>query len=92
MFGYANLMKSDDELSKIIQKAKSEVQPGEKYRHYKGNLYTVLEIALIEATLEPAVMYRAEYGAKLTFIRTVKEWSDQVTFKGKSTPRFSKTS
>ena len=36
------------------------VQPG-RYRHYKGNEYTVLGVVLHSATPEELVVYRQEY-------------------------------
>jgi hypothetical protein len=37
------------------------VTPG-RYRHYKGGEYDVLGVALLEATLEPHVIYRPVHG------------------------------
>ena len=41
----------------------STVKPG-RYRHYKGNEYTVLGVAKHSETLEPMVVYRADYGER----------------------------
>ena len=32
----------------------------EKYRHYKGGMYTILAVALTESSLDPVVVYRSE--------------------------------
>lgn len=34
-------------------------KPGSRHRHYKGGLYRIEAIATVEATLEPAVLYRS---------------------------------
>lgn len=46
----------------------STVKPG-RYRHYKGNEYTVLGVAKHSETLEPMVVYRAEYGERGLWVR-----------------------
>lgn len=38
-----------------------EIRPG-RYRHYKGNEYTVIGTARHSETLEEFVVYRQEYG------------------------------
>lgn len=35
-----------------------------RYRHFKGNLYEVVDVALHSETMEPHVVYRALYGAE----------------------------
>jgi hypothetical protein len=38
--------------------------PPKRYRHYKGNAYTVLGMARPSETLEDLVVYRQEYGER----------------------------
>ena len=45
--------------------------PAGLYRHYKGGLYEVLDIARHSETLEPLVVYRALYGAHGLWVRPV---------------------
>ena len=44
------------------------VQPG-RYRHYKGNEYTVLGVARHSETLDELVVYRQEYGEHGLWVR-----------------------
>lgn len=38
--------------------------PAGKYRHYKGGLYEVIDVARHSETLESMVVYRALYGER----------------------------
>lgn len=82
-------MKNDDELNQILRSANTEISSDKKYKHYKGGVYKVICVALLESTLAPCVVYQAQYGKKLVFIRSVKEWNEIVEFNGESLPRFS---
>lgn len=59
-----------------------------KYRHYKGNLYTVLGIAKHSETLEEMVVYRAEYGEHGLWVRPAAMFEELVEVNGESVPRF----
>ena len=59
-----------------------------KYRHYKGNLYTVLGIARHSETLEEMVVYRAEYGEHGLWVRPAAMFEETVVINGQSAPRF----
>ena len=64
---------------------------GEVYRHYKGNLYKVIDFAL-HSTDEWVVVYQGLYkdtAAKL-FTRPVSEWFEIVEWQGNRVPRFKK--
>ena len=49
------------------------------YRHYKGNRYRVLELALHSETLTPMVVYRALYGPGEIWTRPADMWNETVT-------------
>lgn len=86
---------SQEELAQIIHQAEQQVEVGATYAHYKhpeDNLYVVTAVALIEATDEPAVIYKALYGAKVTFVRPVSVWCESVEWQGRLVPRFVKVS
>lgn len=80
--------KSLDELAKIIDKASQEVEIGARYMHYKQLYYIVENVAILEATNGPAVIYRAEYDKRLLFIRPLSVWLEAVEWQGEAVPRF----
>lgn len=55
--------------------------PGTRLRHYKGGLYTVVGSCLIEATLQPGVLYKPQQGDSqdVTWMRPLAEFHDLVT-------------
>jgi hypothetical protein len=63
------------------------VPPG-RYRHYKGNEYTVMGIARHSETDEELVVYRQEYGDRSLWVRPLAMFQETVTVKGKEMPRF----
>ena len=63
------------------------VQPG-RYRHYKGNAYTVLGVARHSETLEEFVVYRQEYGDHALWVRPAAMFVETVVVDGKTVPRF----
>lgn len=79
-------------LAKQIEDAKSVITVGAEYWHYKGRekVYKVLGLGFIEANDELCVIYQAQYGERLTFLRPLTIWLEQVEWEGKTMPRFSK--
>jgi hypothetical protein len=65
----------------------ADVQPG-RYRHYKGNEYTVLGLARHSETLEDHVVYRQEYGDHGLWVRPAAMFAESVVVDGKTVPRF----
>lgn len=80
------------ELARELNGAKTKVTIGAKYRHYKGadKIYEVVGLGFLEATDEICVIYQAQYEERLTFIRPLSIWLEQVEWKGKTIPRFTK--
>jgi hypothetical protein len=64
-----------------------EIKPG-RYRHYKGNEYTVLGVARHSETLEALVVYRQEYGDRGLWVRPAAMFVETVEIGGTTTPRF----
>jgi hypothetical protein len=76
-----------------------ELQKG-KYRHYKGRLYEVLDVARHSETLEEMVVYRTLYsaseleadttknGEQTLWVRPLRMFTENVVVDGKLIPRF----
>lgn len=58
------------------------------YKHYKGNEYRVLGIALHSETLEEMVIYQALYGEYKIWVRPKSMWNELVEVNGNKIPRF----
>ncbi len=80
------------ELAKEIEAAKSQVAIGSQYWHYKGRdkVYEVIGLGFIEANDELCVIYQAQYGERLTFLRPLTIWLEEVVWEGQTVPRFTK--
>ena len=66
---------------------KTSIQPG-RYRHYKGNEYTVIGVARHSETLEEHVVYRQEYGEHGLLVRPKQMILETVDIDGQAVPRF----
>ena len=58
------------------------------YRHYKGNEYELIDVALHSETLEEMVVYRALYGEQKLWVRPAHMWEEEVEVDGKTVKRF----
>ncbi|GAB4130441.1 MAG: DUF1653 domain-containing protein [Raineya sp.] len=58
------------------------------YKHYKNNLYEVLEIATYSETGEKLVVYRALYGEYGVWVRPLTMFIEEVELEGKKAKRF----
>jgi hypothetical protein len=67
------------------------ITPPGVYRHYKGNLYEVLDTARHSETLEPMTLYRALYGEKGLWVRPAAMFLEEIEFNGVRQPRFAST-
>lgn len=65
----------------------TEITPG-RYRHYKGNEYTVLGVARHSETLEELVVYRQEYGDRGLWVRPAAMFAESVMVDGRLVARF----
>jgi len=70
----------------------NEMKPG-KYRHYKGKLYEVNDVALHSETIEELVVYEALYedekfGKNALWVRPKKMFLEIVTVDDKKAPKF----
>ena len=83
-------LKTHEELQQELNEAEKLVKIGGIYAHYKTpkNLYKVIAFGTQEATNKICVIYQAEYGKKLIFVRDVDTWLDKPVVNGKKIPRF----
>lgn len=59
-----------------------------RYRHYKGNEYSVLGVARHSETQEEQVVYRPEYGEHGLWVRPKQMFLETVLVEGREVPRF----
>lgn len=52
------------------------------YKHYKGDLYLVIDIAYDSETLEEMVVYRGLYGDNKLWVRPLKMFLEEVNKNG----------
>ena len=62
-------------------------QPG-IYRHYKGRLYQLLDVARHSETEELLAVYRCLYGDFSLWVRPLDMFTGRVTVDGEARPRF----
>lgn len=58
------------------------------YRHFKGQLYEVLEVATHSETKEACVVYKALYGERGVWVRPLAMFEETVERDGKTLKRF----
>ena len=71
------------------QTPSAKIVPG-IYRHYKGNLYEVIDSVRHSETREALTLYRALYGERGLWVRPTAMFSEDVIVDGKRQPRFVK--
>ena len=65
---------------------------GERYRHYKGNVYEVIDIVRHSETMEDLVLYRNVGEPEKLWVRPIGMWDEIVHgMDGGLTKRFTKT-
>jgi len=77
---------SDEELPPLVP-----TPPG-LYRHYKGNLYEVVDTVRHSETLEPLTLYRALYGDGGLWVRPATMFNEDVVIGGVKQARFARIS
>jgi hypothetical protein len=86
----AHRLQPQSELSAQLAETARQVTVGGRYLHYKQLSYKVVTLALREENNEPCVIYQAEYGDKLIWIRPVSNWLEEIELDGKRVKRFKK--
>jgi len=85
--------KDDGQLKEELKQLNSKITEDEKWYHYKHHdqHYKIVGIGFIERTGELCVVYRAEYGDKITWVGTEEEFFAKVTLgDGTKVDRFAK--
>ena len=79
-----------EKLHELLITSQKKIKIGARYRHYKDptKTYIVKCVGLFEDSLIPAVVYEAEYGARLTWIRKLDNFLEKVDVNTKKVPRF----
>lgn len=62
-------------------------EPGEIFKHYKGELYEIVTTGFIETTLEPCIVYRS-VSTHLIWVRPAKDFLEEIEHKGSKILRF----
>ncbi|HEX4662074.1 MAG TPA: DUF1653 domain-containing protein [Candidatus Saccharimonadales bacterium] len=84
-----NTRKTEEALIAELADAETKVTVGAMYKHYKkGDIYSVNGLGILEASNEVAVIYQAQYGENLVFIRPLSNWLEKVEKDGAAQPRF----
>lgn len=84
--------KDKDLLSKELNNLKLRIDEGDECYHYKhpDQLYQIVGVGFIERNGQPCVVYQAEYGDQLTWVRTDEEFFAKVDLDGTQVDRFTK--
>ena len=81
-----------DQLQERVEQAKSLVEVGGIYFHYKNSdkYYAVESVGLLEESEDPCVIYRALYGKGLVWVRPLGDFYGEVETEKGNVKRFSK--
>lgn len=85
--------KNKDLLLEELNNLKQRINEGDKCFHYKhpDQLYQIVGVGFVERNGQPCVVYRAEYGDQLTWVRTETEFFAKVKLEdGPEVDRFTK--
>ena len=81
---------SDRDLGRWANLQGRAPDPGQRYRHYKGQLYEVVTYALAESNCCEAVVYR-DVNTGVVWVRSLHSWLEPVmTDGGQIVPRFAR--
>lgn len=64
--------------------------PPGRYRHYKGQMYQVLDTVRHSETLEPMTLYRALYGDGGLWVRPAAMFTETISVGGALQARFTR--
>ena len=81
-------MQEESGRKRLLSREVSSMYEKGIYRHYKGKLYELVDVANHSETLEKMVVYRALYGEKELWVRPASMWNEKVNVDGKEVVRF----
>lgn len=81
---------SEQELEQMLITAREQVEIGGIYKHYKGNDYQVVDVAILTEEVGVGIIYRAQYGRGILFVRPLDVWLEEIEFEGGHVKRFAK--
>lgn len=87
--------KDRKDLLKEIELLDLKINEGDRFCHYKhpDHFYKVIALGFVESTGETCIVYQAEYGDRITWVRTENEFFSKATLEdGSSVDRFVKVS
>lgn len=62
-------------------------QPGQVFKHYKGGEYEIIATGFLEDSEAPCVVYRSLL-KNITWVRTAKNFLEEIEYDGVTRPRF----
>lgn len=65
-------------VSQEAAKEYKEKMVGKKYRHFKGNVYVVVDIAIHSESAEPMVIYKSDHDQSLVWARPLDMFLSEV--------------
>ena len=83
------MSESKDTIQDYVGSLRLVYSPDQYWTHYKGGVYKILAVAVKEDTLEPVIVYESlKHGT--IWVRTVKNWEEEVPVLGGMVKRFKK--
>ncbi|MDX2776005.1 DUF1653 domain-containing protein [Streptomyces caniscabiei] len=81
---------SQAELSRRLELASQQITVGGTYSHFKQPqaMYKVLHLAVNEADDVICVVYQAQYGDHLIFVRPLESWQQRIKRNDQTVDRF----
>ena len=67
---------------------KTEIRPGQIWRHFQGGDYRMLYLAIHSNTAEELVIYTSDDGGGAVWARPAYMWLETVERDGKNQPRY----
>lgn len=87
-----NMGKHKDQSQLLAERkaAEEKITIGADYWHHKdpNKRYRVIDLGFLESNDQIHVIYQAQYGGGIVFLRPVDSWLQEVEWEGETMPRF----